>query len=442
MLTVLLSLACSRPDPHREPADSGHPWLDVLLTPSRIPDTLPLDAPPIDEALASVCPDLAPTVQDAGLVLRRVTLDASSARCNDGTPPVLYVRTALDAAHSDDWVIHLDGGASCDSYDSCVARWCAEENYDAADMSSAWSPLSISAGGILGLDLRNSFLGWNIAQLYYCSSDDWLGTRPNVQMAPSAASVDTMPPFSVRFEGDGIFREVMEALSVGLVSDDGTQSLPSLDTAQTILFGGSSAGGYGAGLKLSQLAREHPQARVLGVVDSALTPSRSALSLQDAKSLDLALQQDWLARVEGAWGGALDEVCIDSTPSEDRWRCFDMDHLLQTYIDVPVAVHYDLYDPVPTPFFIAAGIDESDYASSFSDTLRQYSHIPGLYAHGSACAIHMSLTKTSSFLEMSVTDTLKGGPPVTMHGVLRSMVDGVPLSAVDDSAALGSSCPP
>ena len=450
MFAALLTACTPDPDPATGPAQQSEPAWGSASRPLAAP--LGSTAPTIAEVMASVCPEAEVTGPEAGGALHRLMLWDSPYRCNDGTPPALFVRAALDPAHASDWVIHLDGGASCDTHQRCVDRWCAVGNYDASDMSAGWSPLVAQAGGILGLNEQNSFRGWNIAELYYCTSDVWVGTRSETVLLPeppdsAAQTADTgevfrAPLFSARFEGDGTLSTMLGALSSGAVSDDGTQVLPPLVDASTVLFSGSSAGGYGAGLQLNPSLSRMPDAKVFAVIDSSLMPSREHLNIEDSKGLDGTLQENWGLRMGETWGAVIEAVCAASTPSEELWRCFDMDHLFATSLaGVPIAVHHDLYDTVPLPLFEAAGLDESEYIRSFADTLREYADRPNLWAHGTACGRHMALTIDDSFLVMRASDAVKGGPALSMHDIVRAMVDGEKISAVDVAEGTGSLCP-
>jgi hypothetical protein len=431
-------LGCAEPERATPPElQAPGPWSVQGAAHDPLPEPLPApDVAGLAEVMAGVCPEIVPEPPHEGEGLHRVTLSGSPGRCNDGSPPVLYVRRALDPRYEARWVLHLDGGASCEDYESCAERWCGASVYDAADMSSQWAPESIVTHGLLGRNTRNTFRDWNVAQLSYCSSDFWLGTAAERVLEGGPGDV----PYLIRFEGDKILTAAMLALAEGVTSDDGTQQMPPLGLANMVLFGGSSAGGYGLGMQLNDvldtMTDTRPQTRVVAVIDSAFTPSPEVLSAEDVLGLEAAFEADWERRVEGAWAGVVDVRCSEVT--EERWRCFDLDHVLRNFVEVPVLVHHDLYDPVYGEFFMGAGLDEKEFFEAGEATLRGYAQRPGMYAHGTTCGEHMSLVRTPTFLDMGPRSP--SGPPVTMNQLLQDLLQGGAISAVDSQSAPSSIC--
>jgi hypothetical protein len=410
-------------------------WLWACTAP---PSPPPSEPPaegvlPIDQALDQVCPQQWPTVEPTGEALHRVTLHDSPARCNDGTPPVMYVRGALDPALQTEWLVHLDGGAACGDYETCADRWCHAGVYNASDMSSRWAPESLRAEGLLAPDRDNSFGGINVAQIYYCSSDFWLGTEP-------AKVLEGDPPYRIHFEGDGILDAAFAALREGVSSDNGEQTLPPLDQASSLLFAGSSAGGFGVALQLNQVARSLPGIPVTGVIDAAITPSLETLSPEDAASLEASLRATWASPGRDTWGAVADVACAEITAEEDLWRCFDIDQVLRHHVELPFAYHHDLYDPVIGDFFQDAGLLREPFVEATIETLRGYASQPDASVHAPACGVHMSLVR-DDFLEMGVVDAEAGGVAWSMHDLLRVAASGGQVSAVDDETAEGSRCP-
>ena len=59
--------------------------------------------------------------------LRKIVINSPVAVCNDGTPAVMYVRSARQGASEPDgpsanrWIIHFLGGSSCSSFEECAA---------------------------------------------------------------------------------------------------------------------------------------------------------------------------------------------------------------------------------------------------------------------------------------------------------------------------------
>lgn len=441
MIALLLS-ACRSPtedppvlDAERDPEQPSTvalSWDSGVRGPQVAPGR---PVPTFPDALRGLCAGSKPPRAPASGTLARATLEGSVARCNDGSPPVLYVRAATDPAHQNDWVVHLEGGASCKSFEDCAGRWCGTgPTYDASDMSSLWAHPLKQVSGLLGRDERNRFRDWNVVQLAYCSSDYWLGT------AQSALLIASAPPggqpslaYTLPFQGDAILDEALDALSVGVISDDGAQILPPLPQAETLLFGGSSAGAHGALLQLGEVAERFPDADVIGLVDAAAGLSFSLMDDPVAEQVAAAVRAEWEARA-AVWGAVTDASCLAATPEDERWRCFDLDHVLRHFVSVPVVIHYDLFDNVLGPFFFEAGMDEQAFYEANLATLREYSKRPDTSVHVTGCGHHMSVTRNPTFLTMDVDG-------LTMEEATMALIEGESLSALDDRFGRGSHCP-
>src|SRR5688572_8715958 len=121
--------ACTSPSPQDKDGDDvPPPPVPTTPTPPTPTDTdtdLPEPVVPLlDEALDVRCPNpKAGSLFPVGDDLHRVTLTDAAGRCNDGTPPVLYVRAATDPAHDSDWLWIFDGGGDCTNHEACAARW-------------------------------------------------------------------------------------------------------------------------------------------------------------------------------------------------------------------------------------------------------------------------------------------------------------------------------
>lgn len=188
--------------------------------------------------------------------MHRVTIPDSefpNAQCNDGSEGVFYVRPGV-GDDADKWIVHLQGGSSCDGFQSCSDRWCGMQGvYKANKMSSDWDgdgtidlPLTASAEGIFNVDgtLPNNFEDWTHVWVYYCSSDNWLGRKNNV----TYFDIGHGASISLNFRGHTILRaarKILRGLSTVGTSDTG-YGLPNIDTATHVVFSGTSAGAAGA----------------------------------------------------------------------------------------------------------------------------------------------------------------------------------------------------
>jgi hypothetical protein len=386
-------------------------------------------AAPIEEALSDRCPDPAPKVTaPTGGDLHRATLLDPSAVCNDGTPAVLWMRRGAPE-HARDWVVHLDGGRHCHTWESCAARWCGEGELDASKMSSRWAPETLLGGGVSGAAPENPFRGWNQVVLHYCSSDRWAGTRHDVVL-------DGDPPFRLHFAGADILEAALHALGAGLASDDGAVALPPLADAERILFSGSSAGGKGVAVHLDRVAAALPQAEVFGLVDAVFAPDRTLLEPELAAALRDHLRAGEAER-DAVWGQVHDASCEAAGPS---WACGDTAVLLGEHVATPFLQHHDLYDAEIFALELAPfGARRSDYLSAAVGTFERREADGG--ADGfllTACGVHAWLSRDLRFLAFETVDA-DGGPPLTLAEGARRLVSGASLHVVPE--AVRATCP-
>lgn len=395
-------------------------------------DTGPL-VPLLAEALADRCPDpTPPPPYPAGDALHRATVLGSDASCNDGTPPVLYVRAATDPAHAADWVLHFEGGSFCEDYETCAARWCGEDFYDASKMSSAWAPESRDANGILSTDPSNAFSGYNHAYFPYCSSDFWVGTRDDHVF-------DGDPPYRLHFEGHEIALAGLDALSAGVVSDDGAEALASIDLAATVLVTGSSAGGYAAAAHTQVVADRLPGASVVGVPDAIFYPAPEVLTPSEIAAMTAEIDALYAATFVALWDGWTAEACAADHVA-DPAVCSNVDTILRQYTTAPFVWHVDLYDPVLYPYLAGFLYTKERFAEVVSATLSTYAGgVPAASLHGSACTAHVTLTGDRSFDGIVVDDA--AGTPWSLHDALEAHVGGARVVAIDDPSGAASTCP-
>lgn len=425
--------ACQQSDPTGSapplPVDSA------TSIPSETADTSVPLVPMLDEALAARCPS--PNNGDPlhpGSSLKRVTL-SGAGRCNDGSSPVLYIRAATDPERAADWVWFFDGGSFCGTNEACAVRWCgANPPFGRRHMSSRPLPAAIGADGIMSFDEANTFAGWNMVFAAYCTSDLWTGTRSDVVL-------DGVVPYRLHFEGALVAEDGIAAGVAGLVSDDGTVSLPSLADAARILAAGTSAGGNAAVYRTPSLQRAAPAAQVTTVVDASFHPAAEVLSPEHR-----AAWEDQMIRFSAeigdlVWGTTADSTCAAAHPGEE-WRCTHGDEFLRDYLG-RVMLHHDQADPVLDDFFVAAGMSLDDYALAAIDTFRLYEITdPQISIHSNHCAVHTAIDADGTFLRFTVVDVEHPGPALSIHDVLVDSLNGLHTVAVDSHPASTSVCAP
>ena len=197
-----------------------------------------------------------------GRPMLRRTIDLTDhpdAKCNDGSPAIMYIRPSNHLAPalppSNKWLIFFDGGGGCRDEDACLlTRWCSggSEVYSVAGKMS-------SRGALVAIDpldgiwnafppgTANFFADFNQVLVHYCSSDTWTGS-----IAHTGLTTSTGVSFDIEFQGEAIVDAVIKTLLDGPTRPDPSPlqlelqyELPDLDEATKIVFGGESAGANG-----------------------------------------------------------------------------------------------------------------------------------------------------------------------------------------------------
>ncbi len=447
MITCWLLLACRDAPTADPPTDDAPPTpvdTGTTLAPTPVDTGTPTSppAPPPNVAVAlGDCggtfrtPDAWPNQLVAGDDLRKFTLTDPLARCNDGTPGVLYLRSALDPAHADDWVLHLQGGSDCLTYADCAIRWCGTGYYDASKMSSTWTPPATQGLGIHSPSPENLFAGWNHAFFYYCTSDMWQGDALGI-----LTDTDGVTTYSIERRGHAVLAAGIAALEAGATSDDGTAVLPPIGQARTVLFTGTSAGSIGAQTHLDWLAdRWGPGIALLGVFDAAVSPAPASVPgpsgpVVEAESVDRYAHR--VAEMQGIppFG---DASCLATVAPADAWHCGGSAHLPYAHISGRFLARMDHFDGPTGDIYVAAGATVLEFAEAVTGA-NDLLAARGAATFGPACGDHLGLEVSTVFQGVSI-DTPTG--PLTLEGAIAQLVDGETPTA-NDRAYDASSCLP
>lgn len=382
--------------------------------------------------------------------LKKVTLTGANALCNDGSPGVLYIRAASSPTSAGQWVFHFQGGGECVGSDpACIERWCGRQaSYDAAKMSSKFSPPGMPGNGILLRDPKNSFGDANQVFFYYCSSDNWASRKSDYTLD------DTTKPgakLRLHFRGRSIIEDAVQRLmTTEVVSDDGSQQLPKLATASLLLATGSSGGSGAVMANGDWLASLFDPAKtaVRLVLDASLFPQFDHVTngkVRDAVRDQFIAQSGWLTSTDAH----VDQSCASAHQGADLWQCDWNPHVRLNHLTTPFFQRADLGDPNASQSFEAAGASKMEFASwqrttsmSVPDVVasaEEKSSIvrrPGIYSP--ACGQHVALTNNDWFFTATVKDS--GGKPLSFHDALRAWVDGADVVAVDTVPPSLSAC--
>ncbi len=380
-----------------------------------------------------------------GVDLVRSTLDTTrfpDAVCNDGTPGVFYYGPATRNEDRDKWIIFLQGGGSCNSGQTCAERWCGINSpYGLDKMSSSLSKEQIRGAGFLAPDPRNEFRSWNRVLIYYCSSDQWGGTKANTLTAASANGGATVE-YAIQFRGSSIVDAVLDTLryatapssrrrvvrhSTDFDGDTAAVSAaatwPDLDAATHVIFAGSSGGGNGVRNNADRVGARLRSTNpglidYRAIVDAAVTGDNSQVDYSDATfcqedgagcTYESYTRSRWEIVDVALVGNRGDASCAQFHAAlGSEWRCGDKDHVLFHHITTPWFVHQDLLDPVVGGGFVDANLGTlSDYANGVETTLRNLpvpeeprGATPGLFVP--QCASHEAFNTNSDVFDVRI----------------------------------------
>lgn len=369
----------------------------------------------------------------AGTELTRHTINTGrfpAAVCNDGTPAVFYYGPATKDADRNKWLIFLQGGGSCRDGESCARRWCSSDtNFGMDKMTSSLSKESIRANGFLSPGAENQFGTWNRVLVYYCSSDQWSGTRTTTVRAVIGSSGER--EYDIHFRGSSIVDAVFETLRIAggrqriaspLASDD--VAWPDLDDATHVIFAGSSGGGNGVrnnadrvGAKLSASNPNLVEFRAIieaiyGGQGDQLDFTNSAFCAMNPAgcAYESWYQASW--EVDRSFHGArVDESCVwfhSTVQAGTEWRCADNEHVLLHHVTTPFFFRQDMLDSnIGSSYAESRFGTLADYARQVESELRNLPvpEEPGASPSGlfvPQCADHESFTNNRDVFDVRV----------------------------------------
>lgn len=397
--------------------------------------------------------------------LRRVALRAPDARCNDGSPAVMYVRPALTPAGAGRWWVLLQGGGACETPDACAERWCSARTPFGADlMSSVGAPAAIDGDGVLarGDELPrgvvNPWADANHVVVKSCSSDLWTGRAAEVALPAHDPLTGEPVSLAVSFLGASTLDAVFDALAAGSL-DAGGGPMADLDGAEALVLSGSSAGGVGVVHAADRLRARLPQTAVWAFSDSALPPAladvgfeASAACAEHGVCTAAAALAAVAERRSTWWATEGDASCADVHRAEP-WRCADDAHVALHHVATPLFVRMGLADGVLLEPYVDGGLtwrgrafDADRFAVAVADQLRALAAgppeeprdgPPGVFAP--SCPRHETLRHDPDTWRATVTPP--GGSPVTGPGTFTRWVTGEEPSVVISHGPADSACP-
>ncbi len=406
-------------------------------------------------------PNMRPPIA-GDIPMLRHTIDLAAypdARCNDGTPAVMYLRPANAAvpgnpvvAPTTRWLIFFDGGGGCQSADDCLwTRWCSGSGKvapgitdRAGKMSSRGAiPAMRSPGGILKVPApvgQEYFEQFNQVWVHYCSSDNGIGSDDKVGLAPAQQPAGGLVSYDIAFEGDAIVNAVIDTIIAGTATPDPgvgyyDTCLPDLHDATEILIGGESAGAgivrHHLDALRDRLVTAIPGVTVRGVLDAGFTPDKTdpTITWPTTTPTDYA---DYLVNlsepiVRSFWGAddaALDQSCLDPAWAADHnlvgshpQVCYDTTYTQLNHITTPVFTRMDIDDPLGQQQYTYFGLypTKDDYWTAMYDQLQLFAtygaaaggleppdEAPGI--QGPKCHRHVAVQTNDGFFRHTVNN--------------------------------------
>lgn len=391
-------------------------------------------------------PRLAPAAPGTG-DMRKITLNAPGAVCNDGTPAIMYVRAARPGATEPDgpsanrWVIHFEGGGSCTSYEDCIVRWCGLGFYTAHQMSSTYENDSISRGGLLNRNGANRLADRNVVMLNYCSSDAWAGRKSGTVLT---STEDPTKAYSLHFQGATIADAAFTALERGVTG------MPRLTDATDILISGDSAGASAVRTHLdrlnARLKAANPNVRVRGQLEATFFPDfngKQGFPAGDPRDPVYAKRTEQYTRIDvGMLNAIQDDSCAAAHP-DARYLCADNGYIELNHITTPFFQIQDLTDSQllealeeggleATPAQIAAGLhDQLTALGNIRNTAIERTAItsaPAAVARN--CGVHVMWSDDDGFFGKKIRATAPGSPAYSYYDLLWNWMNGTAPSTL------------
>lgn len=392
-------------------------------------------------------PGLQPTINTDGS-MRRVTITAPNALCNDGSPAIMYVRSARAGTTEPDgvstanrWVIHIEGGGGCSTYEDCLVRWCGLGFYTARQMSTTYEAETISRFGLLDRNSINRLGDRNEVMLNYCSSDSWSGQKSDVVLR---STEDTTKAYTMNYRGADIVRGAIAQLKQGVTG------LPKLTDANDVLLSGDSAGAAAVRTHLDSIAADlkaaNPNVRVRGQMEATFYPDtngKQGFPAGDPRDPVFARKLDTYKNVDVALlNGYADESCKAAHPGDAAYLCTDGGYVELNHLTTPFFQIQDYADPGMLESLVEGGasVTAVQVSQRVADQMVELGNIRNTAVEkaaitaapatvGRMCGVHVMWGENDGFLGRKI----RSGPGQTAYSyyeLLWNWMNGVSPSSV------------
>lgn len=196
----------------------------------------------------------------------QVVLDGGvwGSLCGDGSPYAFWVELAPAGSPVENVVFHMQGGGVCLFNDDCLSRSVSEPGLFNATGDG------FPSGGVFDTDLAdNPFANWTKVFLPYCTQDVFAGM----------GATEVFPSVTVQRYGASNVRAALQYVRNILWAEANVNSPEGYRPDRlTVLFGGSSAGGFGTLYNLHFPIDELRWVHTTGVADAALALDNGTLN--------------------------------------------------------------------------------------------------------------------------------------------------------------------
>jgi len=233
---------------------------------------------------------------------------------------------------------------------------------------------AIRASGFCDTPTTNMVGTWNRVLVFYCSSDQWAGTRTSTLTASTTGGT---PDDTIHFKGSKIVDAVIDTLRYATAgrrriarhsdsAETTAETWPDLDQATHVIFAGSSGGGNGVRTNADRIGAKlraaNPNLVDYRAIIEAMygtswetldfTPTTLCAAAASGCRYDTYMQSYRAQSLVAIQAARVDESCLQFHAGSE-WRCADEEHTL---------LHH-----VTTPFFLRQGLQDSLLGGNFVD---------------------------------------------------------------------------
>lgn len=243
--------------------------------------------------------------------------DTAGAVCLDGSTPGYFLRQGSGKG-SKNWIIYLQGGAWCESEETCLAR-----SRMHLGSSLFFKPLGNPGGILSNINKENpEFYDWNVAYLPYCDGSSFSGNRSD----------------PVEVEGSLLYfrgLRILDSTISELLSDT------NLKEASHVIFSGTSAGGLAVMLHADFVRSKLPKkVHFRALADSGFFLDTASRKQKGQRKFRKIMQS--VFKLHDCTDG-VPQHCVENMSGKKLWKCIFPQYFLP-FVKSRLFVVNPLYD--------------------------------------------------------------------------------------------------